>query len=79
MATNRQQSRAGRNNGGDENKNSRSAWWARGHVIRNDDSHRGQNEGLSSREIAALDAENRGHIFHRRTAITGRARNARRR
>lgn len=51
-------SRAGRNNGGDKNQNSRGAWWNRGHHIPSRDNQRGDNEGLSAREIRALEEEN---------------------
>lgn len=50
--------RAGRDNGGKNNKNSRDAWWKKGHHIPTRDSQRGENEGLSAREIKALDEEN---------------------
>lgn len=51
-------SRAGRDNGGAANKNNRTEWWNRGHHVPSRDNQRGANEGLSAREIRALDEEN---------------------
>lgn len=66
----------------DSNKNSRGAWWNAGHHVPRRDNQRGANEGLSQREIRALDRENSrpwGQSIFASSSISDRAKEAQRR
>lgn len=73
-------SRAFRDNGGEDNKNNKTAWWKAGHIIEDDDHEISRfNLGLGRRERVAIAEENSypcGHRFWPQSVITGRARRA---